>query len=133
MDRAVNVATIGTEKNDPRVARLAAAVFERGSLPAGAEHAGISRRTAYRLAKTPAYRECMGTLQAEALSSACSGLAAGTGEAVAVLRALAREAEHESTRCRAAVALLDSALRWRSALDLEQRLATLEALHHGHT
>jgi len=123
----------GTEKIDPRIAKLAAAAFERGSLPGGAAAAGIARRTGYRLARTPEYRQAMGELQAEALSEACSGLAAATGEAVDTLRRLARSGVHESTQCRAAVALLDSALRWRTALDLEQRIATLEALHHGHT
>ena len=120
------MAVDGTPKNQARIHALAVACFAAGTVAAAADATGTPRRTAFRWAKSPAFKAAMGDCQRAALESATAGLSAGCNEAVAVLRGLLSNAENDSVKCRAALGLIDAALRMINHMDFDARLRALE-------
>ncbi|GAA2348810.1 hypothetical protein GCM10009854_27860 [Saccharopolyspora halophila] len=91
-----------------------------------AHQAGVSGRTVRRWLDDPAFAEEVRDTRTEILSTAVGQLAAGATEAVSALRAALVDDDGRN-RVQAARVLLESCLSLRESLDLEQRLASLEA------
>ncbi|WP_155059735.1 hypothetical protein [Streptomyces blattellae] len=93
---------------------------------AAAKAAGVSTRTVERWCTDPAFALEVRDMRTELLSTAVGQLAAGAAEAVTALRAALVDDDGRN-RVQAARTLLDACLSLRESLDLEQRLAALEA------
>lgn len=91
-----------------------------------ARESGVSGRTVRRWMEDPDFQIEVRDTRTEMLSAAVGQLAAGAAEAIATLRD-ALDDEDGRTRVQAARVLLDACLSLRESLDLEQRLAALEA------
>jgi hypothetical protein len=97
-----------------------------GTSEQAAQVAGVSGRTVRRWMTDPDFAAEVREARTEILSGAVGQLVAGAVEAVTVLREALTD---DSTRNRvlAAKTLLDGVLALRESLDLEQRIAALEA------
>ncbi len=124
------MATSGTPIGGPqelKIRKFANAVFEHGDIRKAAKAENIPQRTAYRWASTDAFREAMAMAQCDALREATRGLSAGAVEAVEVLRAIVRDGNAaEAVRVRAALGILDTALKLAAHVEVETRLLALE-------
>ncbi|MFC3347765.1 hypothetical protein ACFOOM_10060 [Streptomyces echinoruber] len=112
----------------PKQARPAAIIaLARGATSEeAARESGVSGRTIRRWMEDPDFQIEVRDTRTEILSSAVGQLAAGAAEAVTTLREALRDADGRN-RVQAARTLLDACLSLRESLDLEQRLAALEA------
>jgi hypothetical protein len=88
--------------------------------------AGVSRRTAFRRLQEPDFRDVVRKCRGEIFDSASGALAATMRRATRTLRILLDDAT-PTVRLGAAKAILDSAQRLHEAIEVEQRLAVLEA------
>ena len=96
-----------------------------------AEGAGISRRQLYRWIDEPDFAAALKAAKAEAAQRAITIAAGALVVATKTAVHLAEFSEDESTRLRAAVAVVDMHQRMSEHLDLEQRIAALEAVTDG--
>ena len=112
----------GPKADEPLLAALAA-----GEEVAAAAHlAGVSERTAYRRLADPTFAHRLAAVRAAMLTRTAGTLAQATTAAVATLvRNL--EADTAAVQVRAAVALLDQAVKLRESEELARRVAELEA------
>ncbi|WP_157880128.1 hypothetical protein [Streptomyces natalensis] len=95
-----------------------------------AKAAGVSGRTILRWLDDPAFQREVADNRTELLRLAVGRLAAASTKAVnALVNAL--DNERGQARVQAARTLLDACLSLRESLDLEQRLAVLEADEEG--
>lgn len=108
-------------------AALCAALLHGLTYDAAAQAAGCSRSTVARRMADPAFRARLDVLRTEALARVADLLA---GEAIHAVHTLAEiRADPDapaSVRARAACALLDSATKYRAAVDLDARVAAVE-------
>ncbi|MFF3461005.1 hypothetical protein [Streptomyces sp. NPDC002619] len=93
---------------------------------AAREAAGVSGRTVRRWMEDPDFQTDVRDTRTELLQHAVGQLAAGAVEAVTTLREALKDADGRN-RVQAARTLLDAVLSLRESLDLEERLAALEA------
>lgn len=103
-----------------------AALLAHPTYQEAARAAGVSESTLARWLREPAFAAAVREARRRTLEQAIGALSAATAEAVATLRAMLG-AEGESVRVRAAVAILEHALRGAETQDLEERIAALEA------
>lgn len=87
---------------------------------------GVSDRTVRRWLENPGFRAEVNRQRAEMLGQTAGALVDAATEAVATLRG-ALGAEAESVRVRAAVAILNALVTVRETVELEERVAALEA------
>jgi hypothetical protein len=111
-----------TNANDLIIAALAAGK----SAQEAADAAGVSGRTVARRLADPTFRLRVQTTRGEMVGRALGRMADGMSEAADVLRGLLR-ADAESVRLGAARALIDLGSKLRDSVELEQRIAALEA------
>lgn len=88
--------------------------------------AGVSGRTVRRWMADPDFAARVAELRAELLARTVGALVDASLDAVRTLRECLK-ARSEATRVRAATALLNALVVVRESVDLEQRLAALEA------
>ena len=105
---------------------LALALASGVTVEEAAKQAGLSVRTAHRRRADPKFALEVGRLRRAALDQSLGLLTAGAVEATATLCALLKD-ESPTIRLRAAVAVLQACLKLREEVDLEERLAELEA------
>jgi hypothetical protein len=105
---------------------LATALAGGSTLRAAAELAGVSERTATRRWADPAFRSRVSELRGAAVERATGRLADGMAEAAEVLRKLL-DAESESVRLAACRATLELGVKLREVVEVEARIAALEA------
>lgn len=111
---------------------VAAALAAGQTVKAAAAAAGISHRTACRRWADPAFRQRVTELRNEMVSRAVGKLADSMGDAADFLRVVIERAEERtSDRVRAAVAILQEAIKTRDATELEERLSALERATRG--
>jgi len=91
-----------------------------------ARAAGVSESTLARWLREPVFAAAVREARRRALEQALGALSAATAEAVETLHAMLG-AEGEAVRVRAAVAILEHALRGAEVTDLEERIAALES------
>lgn len=109
--------------------KLAAALLHAPSLKAAADEVGVSYSTARRIVADPAIAEQVNEAKAASLEAACAELKASVSGAVATLREISQSAEvSASTRAYAAQTLLQYALPFHKAVELEKRIAELESI-----
>jgi hypothetical protein len=94
---------------------------------AAARQAGVSERTVYNRLADPAHRGRLQAVRADVLARAAGALTAAATEAVRTLLDLQKPSVPPATRLGAARAVLELGLRVREAVDLEARIAALEA------
>jgi hypothetical protein len=109
---------------------LVIALAGGASVREAAEASGLSERTIYRRLEDPAFRQQVQDVRGEFVRQAVGRLAAASTEAVATLRALLN-ADGESARLGAARSILELGSKLRESLELEARIAALEAQQHG--
>jgi hypothetical protein len=109
---------------------LALGVATGKSLREAAAAAGIGERTATRRWADPAFRRRVAELRGDMVARSLGRLADGMADAADTLRALLR-AEGDSVRLGAARALLELGTKLREGVELEERLAALEAAVAG--
>jgi len=97
-----------------------------GSAEDAARAAGVSSRTIHRWAADPDFAARVAELRAELLARTVGALVDASLDAVRTLRECLK-ARSEATRVRAATALLHALVVVRESVDLEQRIAALEA------
>jgi hypothetical protein len=90
---------------------LLAALLTEPTYAAAAAKAGVGQTTLYRWMNRPAFRTAYRQARRELVDFAIGRIQSATGQAVETLLAVAREGRRDSDRVRAAVALLDHALR----------------------
>ncbi|WP_435272199.1 hypothetical protein [Streptomyces parvulus] len=91
-----------------------------------AREAGVSGRTVRRWAEDPDFQAQVRDARTEMLQYAVGQLAAGAIEAVTTLREALKDSDGRN-RVQAAKTLLDATLALRESLDLEERIAAIEA------
>ena len=109
---------------------LAAALAAGQTLRDAAVTAGLSERTAVRRWAEADFRRRVAELRAAAVERATGKLADGMAEAGDVLRALLK-AESDSVKLGACRAMLEIGVKLRESVELETRLAALEARTNG--
>jgi hypothetical protein len=116
-----------------RYRALARHVAEGCKLREAAERAEVPERTAHRVAKSPAFRRLVKRLRSRLWQSVAHKLVAACENAIATLQRVAGDdSKPASAQVSAAGRLLESALRFREAADVERRLAELESRVNGH-
>ncbi len=106
---------------------LALAVASGQTLRDAAAAAGIGERTATRRWADPAFRRRVGELRGDMVGAAAGRMADGMAEAADVLRALLDDGTTPAVRLRAARSMLELGVNLRESVELEGRLAALEA------
>lgn len=114
---------------DSRWPLAVAALLSGRGLTDAAAAAGVAPRTLYRWRELPEWRRYYLEAAREALEAATGELRGAASEAVTTLRAALGD-ESPGIRVRAAIAVLDFALRAEAA-DLGDRVARLEAEAEG--
>jgi hypothetical protein len=90
---------------------LIAALLTESTHAAAAARAGVSEATLHRWLRLPAFQGAYRRARRELVEGAVGRLQAAAGQAVETLLAVAKEGARDGDRVRAAVALLDHALR----------------------
>lgn len=102
------------------------------SVPSAGQETGISERTAWRWWAMPLVRDAVRRGHADALHLATAQLTAGMGTAVKVLLdIMADDKMPASVRARAASDWIGNALKLLEVVDLDARIAALEARAEG--
>ena len=105
--------------------KLMTALAGNLGMPAACEAAGVSRATAYRWVKEPAFQEELRRLRDEVLSEALATVKTHAARAVTKLAELV-DAEDDRVSRRACNDILGRALKVRELDDFERRLAAME-------
>jgi Homeodomain-like domain len=87
----------------------------------------LSARTVYRRLADADFRRRLQALRADMVQRTAGMLTAASGEGVKTLLALLKEATPPATRLGAARAVLELGVKFRETVELEERLAALEA------
>lgn len=114
------------EKLTRRMEAAIAALLTQPTLATAAAACGVGEATLFRWLQRPEFRSAYQAARREALAGAIGVLPAAAGDAVAtLLRNLT--CGQPGVEVRAASVILETAGKWHELVDLEQRLAMLEA------
>jgi hypothetical protein len=106
--------------------RVALLIAAGRSIKAAAAEAKVGERTAHAWLKDPRYRSFISELRHRMLDEAVGALTEATNKAVSTLRDLLAD-DHRNVRLRAALGIIAAVVRLREHVELERRLAVLEA------
>jgi len=107
--------------------RLIAALAGGATVAEAARLGGVSEATVYRRRNDDAFTAAVAEARAAMIERAVARLAAAAAIAVGTLVELLKRDERSAIRLGAARALLEAALRWRAAEELEARVVALES------
>jgi hypothetical protein len=110
---------------NPKQERVALLIAAGRSIKAAAAEADCGERTAHTWLEDPRYRKLASELRHRMLDEAVGTLAEASTEAVGTLRKLLDD-ENSGVRLRAALGILDAAVRMRAHVEFEARLLRLE-------
>lgn len=110
-------------KGDPA---LIAALAGGRTVRDAARAAGVNEATVHRRMKDAAFRQTVAEARSRLIEGAVGQLADASTAAVATLRALL-DAESETARLGAARSILELGSKLRESIEMEQRIAALEA------
>ncbi|VTU02487.1 phage protein : Phage protein OS=Acetonema longum DSM 6540 GN=ALO_17461 PE=4 SV=1 [Gemmataceae bacterium] len=96
------------------------------TVEAAARQCGLTDRTIYRRLSEPAFKDRLQALRTDMVARAAGMLTAAAGEAVRTLLQLQKDAP-ATVRLGAAKAVLEVGMKLREIVDLEARMAALEA------
>src|SRR5262245_6660684 len=105
------------EKLTRKEESLIGALLTESTRAAAAAKAGVSEATVGRWLRLPAFRSAYRRARRELVEGVIGRVQAAAGQAVDTLLAVAKEGKKDSDRVRAAVALLDHALRGLAVAD----------------
>lgn len=88
---------------------------------------GVTGRTVRRWLEDPSFAARVSEVRVQILDRTVGALVDASLDAVATLREMAVNAQSEAVRVRASTAILNALVVVRESVDLEQRLAALEA------
>ena len=115
------------EKLRPEQYRAIAALVSSGRLNEAAQEAGVSSRTLRRWMESYAFEERLRAAEDELVRASARRLGGLVEKALDVLNAvMADDKAAVGHRLRAAALVLESSLRWREQVALEERLLALE-------
>ncbi len=107
--------------------RAITALVATSDAAAAAKAAGVSLRTVRRWMTTAAFNEEVANAESELVRGAARRLGHLADKALGVLESVMNDKDAaDSPRIRAATAVLDTCLRWRAQVSLEERLSALE-------
>lgn len=107
--------------------RAVTALVTTGSVPTAAEAAGVSLRTLQRWMALPTFRQELQNAEAEVLRTAARRLGTLAQKALGVLEeVMGNKKAADSPRIRAANVVLDTCMRWREQVMIEERVQALE-------
>ena len=107
--------------------KLLQTLIECGSVTAAADACGLTRNAVFKRLQNPAFRARHNELQSVVLGSAASELAAGSLEAVEVLRSIMRDYEtSKGLKVQAAGLVLTHCAKYIETANVLQRLDALE-------
>ncbi len=107
--------------------RAIAALVSTGSFTKAAVSVGVSERTLRRWMEQATFKERLILSENELISSSVRRLGALVEQALDVLENVMADVDTSSIhKTRAAALVLDSALRWRNQLTIEDRVTSLE-------
>lgn len=122
----------GTDKNlTPKQVRAIEAMMTESTIRGAAKTAGIGHVTLYRWLEEPAFADALRDARSRAFERTMSALAVAAEKAVEVLREFLDKEESSakpgaSVRIRAVRVALDSMLRARDLVEVEERLKKVE-------
>ena len=112
----------------PKQRQFIQALLACGDVVSACEEATVSRSTAYRWMQEPAFMSALREAEREALLATSRRLVRLGGKAVQVLEDTLGDVEAPAAvRVRAADSVLTKLLQLRETVDLEERIAALEA------
>ena len=106
---------------------LARLVASGESTKAAAESVGCASSTAYRIAAKDDFKQEVARLRSEFVASATGKLSTACSDAVEVIIDLAKNADDERVKLRAAVAVLDRFVKMSEHNELRERIEALES------
>ena len=106
--------------------RLIEALLTSPSIAAAAASLGCTRKVIYRNLRDPEFRAALAEAEGGLLQAATARLVGAMSKANDTIIGLAGEAESQSVRLRAAVAIPELAVRLQEAVALEERVSDLE-------
>lgn len=116
----------------PGQARAIEALLASESVPEAARLAGVPQRTLYRWLDEPAFAAALRRAESRIIDEAARRLARVTTKAIATLEAMLDDPSvPAATRVRAALGVLDQAIRLRELRDITERVAQLEEIAHA--
>lgn len=122
MSEETNDLEINRKQKKAIVALLSSATVEEA-----AEKANLSERTLYRYLNDPVFRLHLNSAEADTIDATTRQLLDLQGDALAAIRDVLNDSEvSPSIRLRAAVAVLDQVLKYRTLRNMEGRLLALE-------
>lgn len=110
----------------PRQERLLAALIEAPNVEAAAKRAGVSRGSVYNWLRDPTFKAALVRRQGEVFGDALRGLKVAMAAAVSRMVGLLASKD-DRLALMAAREVLATALRAHEAIDVEERLAEVEA------
>jgi len=110
--------------------RAVAALLSTQTIAQAAEQCKVSERTLYRWLAECAFQQALKAAHLAVLDNVVRRLLAGSAQALDTLFELL-QAESESVRLRAAVALLEQLAKLKTLEELEQRVSALEQKYGG--
>ena len=128
MGDQVNAGATGKGHGDKRERlrdQAIAALLSHPTVEAAATATGVSKTTLLRWMQDPEFQRAYRDVRRQVMDRSIGRLQAATGEAVTALRAAARS--RGSVRVSAARAIWEFSFRARELMDIEERLAALEA------
>ena len=106
---------------------LARLISSGESTKAAAESIGCANSTAYRIAAREDFKQEVARLRSEFVASATGKLSTACSDAVEVIIDLAKNADDERVKLRAAVAVLDRFVKMSEHNELRERIEALES------
>lgn len=114
-----------TQKLTPKQRLALVALLSQPTVSGAAKQVGVSREAVYRWLKDPDFQAALTLAESEHLQAVQRGLLAASERALLVLGNLL-VSESESIRLRAALGILEQAIRLREFADFDARLTALE-------
>jgi hypothetical protein len=96
------------------------------TLEAAANRAGVSKPTVQRRLKDPEFCHRLQEFKSDMVKRSSAGLTAASGEAIKTLVSLLAPTNPHASRLGAARTILETGIRMREVVDMEERLAALE-------
>ena len=113
-------------KSDRKQEQAILALLTHPTIPAAAAACGVADKTLWRWMQVPAFRDHYRLARRQVLEGAIGTLQQAATEAATALRGLLK-AESEMVRLGACRAILEQAIKGADLLDLQERIAALEA------
>lgn len=125
-------ANVRSKRSSVKRQKAIAALMTERTLVDAAQKAGIGERQLRRWMRDPEFQSELQAVATQATDTAVRRLTSLTGEAIDTLKwAMGEATEHDHARVRAALGVLANFTRLKELLEVEIRLAAIEAMLQG--